>query len=134
MESNRLKVQQEKAEGKRLIVGVNAFESEDEEGPISESIRDVAYKVPSIALREQRVREVKEFKESRDQERLTRSLKELHKATKNGKNVTRPIIDAAKTGATLGEVTGVIRLGYGIPYDPFEQIEMPSFVRQLVKE
>lgn len=134
MESNRLKVQQEKAEGKRLIVGVNAFESEDEEGPINDSIRDVAYKVPSIALREQRVREVKEFKESRDQERLTRSLKELHKATKNGKNVTRPIIDAAKTGATLGEVTGVIRLGYGIPYDPFEQIEMPSFVRQLVKE
>ncbi len=48
--------------------------------------------------------------------------------------MTRPIIDAAKTGATLGEVTGVIRLGYGIPYDPFEQIEMPSFIRQLVKE
>ena len=48
--------------------------------------------------------------------------------------MTRPIIEAAKTGATLGEVTGVIRLGYGIPYDPFEQIDTPPFVGQSVKE
>ena len=47
--------------------------------------------------------------------------------------MTRPIIEAAKAWATLGEVTGVIRLGYGIAYDPFEQMDMPSFVRLLVK-
>lgn len=134
MEANRLKVQREKAEGKRLIVGVNAFQVEGEEGPINKAIQDVAYKVPSVALREERVREVKEFKESRNQRALKRSLKEIYRATKEGRNVTRPIIEAAKTGVTLGEVTGVIRLGYGIPYDPFEQIETPVFVAQLVKE
>jgi len=134
MEANRLKVQREKAEGKRLIVGVNAFPGEGEEGPINKAIQDVAYKVPSVALREERVREVKEFKESRNQHALKRSLKEIYRATKEGRNLTRPIIEAAKTGVTLGEVTGVIRLGYGIPYDPFEQIETPAFVRQLVKE
>lgn len=134
MEANRLKVQREKAEGKRLIVGVNAFQVEGEEGPINKAIQDVAYKVPSVALREERVREVKEFKESRNQRALKRSLKEIYRATKEGRNVTRPIIEAAKTGVTLGEVTGVIRLGYGIPYDPFEQIETPAFVAQLVKE
>jgi len=134
MEANRLKVQREKAEGKRLIVGVNAFPGEGEEGPINKAIQDVAYKVPSVALREERVREVKEFKESRNQHALKRSLKEIYRATKEGQNLTRPIIEAAKTGVTLGEVTGVIRLGYGIPYDPFEQIETPAFVRQLVKE
>jgi len=134
MEANRLKVQREKAEGKRLIVGVNAFQGEGEEGPINKAIQDVAYKVPSVALREERVREVKEFKESRNQQALKRSLKEIYRATKEGRNVTRPIIEAAKTGATLGEVTGVIRLGYGIPYDPFEQIETPALVGQLVKE
>ena len=134
MEANRLKVQREKAEGKRLIVGVNAFQGEGEEGPINKAIQDVAYKVPSVALREERVREVKEFKESRNQQALKRSLKEIYRATKEGRNVTRPIIEAAKTGATLGEVTGIIRLGYGISYDPFEQIETPALVGQLVKE
>jgi methylmalonyl-CoA mutase N-terminal domain/subunit len=134
MEANRLKVQREKAEGKRLIVGVNAFQVEGEEGPINKAIQDVAYKVPSVALREERVREVKEFKESRNQRAVKRSLKEIYRATKEGRNVTRPIIEAAKTGVTLGEVTGVIRLGYGIPYDPFEEIETPAFVAQLVKE
>lgn len=134
MEANRLRVQREKAEGNRLIVGVNAFRGEGDEGPINNAIRDVAYKVPSTELREQRVREVKEFKEKRNQQALKRSLREIYRATKDGRNVTRPIIEAAKAGATLGEVTGVIRLGYGIPYDPFEQIDMPPFVRQLVKE
>jgi methylmalonyl-CoA mutase N-terminal domain/subunit len=134
MESNRLKVQREKAEGKRLIVGVNAFQAEGEEGPINKAIQDVAYKVPSVALREERVREVKEFKEGRNQQAVKRSLKEIYRATKEGRNLTRPIIEAAKTGVTLGEVTGVIRLGYGIPYDPLEQIETPAFVRQLVRE
>ncbi len=134
MEANRLRIQREKADGHRLIVGVNAFQGEGDEGPINRAVRDVAYKAPSAALREKRVREVKEFKKNRDQESLRGSLKEVYRATRDGRNVTRPIIEAAKTGATLGEVTGVIRVGYGIPYDPFEQIDMPSFVGQLVKE
>ncbi|MBW1862204.1 MAG: acyl-CoA mutase large subunit family protein [Deltaproteobacteria bacterium] len=134
MEANRLRVQREKAEGKRPIVGVNAFQGDGDEGPINQAIREVAYKAPSTALREQRVREVKEFKEKRNQKELKRSLKEIYRATKDGRNVTRPIIEAAKTGATLGEVTGVIRLGYGIPYDPFEQIDIPPFVRQFAKD
>jgi len=134
MEANRLRVQREMAKGTRLIVGVNAFQGEGEEGPINQAIRDVAYKAPSVVLREQKVREVKEFKQNRNQEALKRSLKEIYRATKEGRNVTRPIIEAVKTGATLGEVTGVIRLSYGIPYDPFEQIDMPPFVRQLVRE
>jgi methylmalonyl-CoA mutase N-terminal domain/subunit len=134
MEANRLKIQREKADGSRLIVGVNAFQGEGDEGPINDSIRNVAYKVPSTALREQRVREVKEFKEKRDQKVLRRSLKEIYGVTKDGRNLTRPMIEAAKTGATLGEVTGVIRLGYGVPYDPFEQIDMPPIVRQSLEE
>jgi methylmalonyl-CoA mutase N-terminal domain/subunit len=134
MEDNRLRVQREKTEGKRLIVGVNAFQPEDEEGPINQAIRDVAYKTPSTALREQTVREVKEFKAGRDQKQLTTALEELYRVTQEGRNVTRPIIAAAKVGATLGEVTGVIRLGYQLPYDPFEQIDTPAFIDCGLKE
>ncbi|NVL93558.1 MAG: acyl-CoA mutase large subunit family protein, partial [Desulfobacterales bacterium] len=70
MEANRLRVQRERAKGKRLIVGVNAFQGEGEEGPINQAIRDVAYKAPSVVLREQKVREVKEFKQNRNQKTL----------------------------------------------------------------
>jgi methylmalonyl-CoA mutase N-terminal domain/subunit len=136
MEAGRLKVQREKAEGKRLIVGVNAFreEEDEEEGPINKAIRDVAYKAPSVAMREKTVREVKEFKAGRDFKRLETLTAELYLATKEGRNVQRAVIEAAKAGLTIGECVGVIRTGYGIGYDPFDAIEMPKFVRNIVKE
>jgi methylmalonyl-CoA mutase N-terminal domain/subunit len=133
MESSRLKVQREKAEGKRLIVGVNAFRSEEEEGPINEAIKDVAYKAPTIAMREERVREVKKFKASRDMARLKPLTRALFVATMEGRNVQRAVIEAAKAGMTIGECVGVIRLGSGVEYDPFKEIEAPGFVRDIVE-
>jgi methylmalonyl-CoA mutase, N-terminal domain len=135
MEAGRLKVQREKAEGKRLIVGVNAFRAEEgEEGPINKAIQDVAYKPPTLAMREELVREVKEFKENRDMKRLKTLVAELYQATREGRNVQRPVIEAAKAGLTIGECVGVIRVGYGIGYDPFRAIEMPNIFRDVVRE
>lgn len=134
MEANRLRIQRERQEKKRLIVGVNAFQQEGEEGPINKAIRDVAYKVPTVEDREGKVREVKHFKESRNQRELQKTARELYRATKEGRNITRPVIEASKISLTLGEVTGLIRLGYGIPYDPFEQIGIPEFIRQAIEE
>jgi methylmalonyl-CoA mutase, N-terminal domain len=135
MEACRRQVQREKAEGKRLIVGVNAFRSDEkEEGPINEAIRDVAYKAPTAVMREERVREVRRFKEGRDMGRLKPLTADLLRATREGSNVQRAVIEAAKAGLTLGECVGVIRLGYGINYDPFKEIEMPDFVREIVEE
>ncbi|OHE18177.1 MAG: methylmalonyl-CoA mutase [Syntrophobacterales bacterium GWC2_56_13] len=134
MEAGRLKVQREKAEGKRLIVGVNAFREEGEEGPINSAIRDVAYKAPTVAARGEKVAEVRAYKANRDMRRLKPLLKELYRATKEGRNTQRAVIAAAKEGMTIGECVGVIRVGYGINYDPFREIEMPDFVREIVKE
>jgi methylmalonyl-CoA mutase, N-terminal domain len=135
MESCRLRVQREKAEGKRLIVGVNAFRSEeDEEGPINDAIRDVAYRAPTLAMREERIREVKEFKAGRDMGRLGPLAGDLFRATREGRNVQRAVIEAAKAGLTIGECVGVIRLGYGIEYDPFKEIEAPGFIREIAGE
>lgn len=134
MEAGRLKVQREKADGKRLIVGVNAFREEGEEGPINSAIRDVAYKAPTVAAREEKVAEVKAYKANRDMGRLKPLVKELYRATKEGRNTQRAVIEAAKEGMTVGECVGVIRVGYGIHYDPLREIEMPDFVREIVKE
>lgn len=134
MEAGRLKVQREKEEKKRLIVGVNDFQEDGEEGQVNKAIRDVAYKTPNVAMREEKVTEVKQFKASRDMNSLKPRLKELYRATKEGRNTQRPVIEAAKVGMTIGECVGVIRLGYGINYDPFNEIDMPKFVREIVKE
>lgn len=136
MEDSRARTQQEKATGKRLIVGVNAFRPEEgeEEGPVNAAIRDVAYKAPTIAMREERVAEVKRFKEDRDMRKLQPLTETLFRAAREGRNVQRPVIEAAKAGLTLGECVGVIRLGCGIGYDPFNEIEPPGFVREITKE
>ncbi len=134
MEAGRLKVQREKAENKRLIVGVNSFREEGEEGPINKAIRDIAYKSPSLAAREAMVAEVKAFKAGRDKKRLAPLMKEVYRATKENRNTQRPVIEAAKAGMTIGECVGVIRMGAGYNYDPLKEIETPEFVREIVKE
>jgi methylmalonyl-CoA mutase N-terminal domain/subunit len=55
-------------------------------------------------------------------------VRELYAATKEGRNIVRASIEAAKAGITVGETVGIIRLAYGYGYDPLNQIETPSFV------
>jgi methylmalonyl-CoA mutase, N-terminal domain len=132
MEECRSRVQREKAEGKRLIVGVNAFREEGEEGPINRAIRDVAYKSPTLAMRHDKVAEVTRFKAGRDLSQLRPRIKGLYETTKEGGNVQREVIEGAKAGLTLGECVGVIRRASGLPYDPLGEIETPGFIRQIL--
>jgi methylmalonyl-CoA mutase, N-terminal domain len=134
MEANRLKIQKERESGDRLFVGVNAFQEEGEEGPINSAIRNDAYRSPSIEDREQLVLEVKQYKNSRDQEKLSHALEHIYRTVKSDENLNPSVIEAVKTGATIGEVVGTIRAGYGIHYDPFQQLEMPEFVKRFAKE
>lgn len=132
MLDNRRKVYQERREGKRVIVGVDAFKHP--EGPINEAIIKEAYKSPSIDVREQVLTELKAFREGRDANKLKSCLKTLFIATKEGTNVVRPVIDAIKAGMTIGEMVGVIRLGYDLPYDNLNQIDTPEHVKEMLKE
>lgn len=132
MEKDRLMVQREKAEGKRLIVGVNSFKGE--EGPINKTIRNVSYKVPSEEARQARIDECIEFKKNRDMALVKETIKKLYLDTKENRNVTRAVIDCIKSHVTIGEVTGVIRLGYNLIYDSMNMIDAPNFVKESVKE
>jgi methylmalonyl-CoA mutase N-terminal domain/subunit len=53
--------------------------------------------------------------------------------TKDGGNLSTSIIGGFKAGMTTGETVGVIRSGYGIPYDPFEQIDTPEVIIQSIR-
>ncbi len=116
--------------GERLIVGVNSFQGED--GPISDLIRESAYKVPSDEKRYGSIDRVKELKASRDQSKARDALVELRRAARDGENLVRPAIEAAKAYATVGEMIGAMRVGCDYPYDPYGQIEEPEFMMTTV--
>ena len=132
MEEDRLRVQHEKAEGKRLIVGLNAFTGED--GAVSKAIADCAYTVPPESIRQERIAEVKAYRASRDPEAVAQAIRRLYSDTKNGVNVSRAVIDGGKVGMTIGEVCGVVRLGYGLGYDSVDMIPTPDYVAEALKE
>ncbi len=132
MEEDRLKVQREKATGKRLIVGVNSFEGE--EGPINCQISNCSYKVPTEEMRADRVKELKEFRASRNVDKLAACMRKLYTDTHTGANVSRAIIEGGKEGMTIGEVCGIVRLAYGLKYDPLEMIDTPDYVKSALKE
>lgn len=113
--------------GQRLIIGVNAFRGED--GPISDLIKESAYKVPPDEKRYGSIERVRALRESRDQHKTTEALLALAQAAREGDNIVRPTIEAAKAYATVGEMIGAMRIGCGYPYDPYGQIEAPDFLR-----
>ena len=131
IDHSRIKVQQEIAEGKRLIVGVNAFQGE--EGPINRAIERTSYKVPSKQARLKNIASVRRLRRTRSRQAVSGALRELYRAAGESRNVVRPVIEAAKARVTIGEVVGVIRMAYGYDYDPLQQIATPAFVRELVK-
>lgn len=132
MERDRLLVQREKAEKKRLIVGYNAFEGE--EGPVNQAIADCAYTVPSEKVRQERIAEVKVFRASRDRAAVAQAIRRLYHDTKNGVNISRAVIDGGKIGLTIGEVCGVVRLAYGLCYDPVDMISTPDYVAEALRD
>lgn len=132
MEGDRLRCQREKAEGKRLIVGLNAFQGEG--GPVNQAIADCAYTVPLDEIRQQRIAEVKAFRAGRNKETLFQAIRRLYQDTRSGANISRAVIDGGKAGMTIGEVCGVVRLAYGLEYDSVEMIPTPDYVAQALAD
>lgn len=106
----------------RLVVGVNhlVVPPEDEEFrlPIKELHADDS---ESIARR------MEAWKKTRDQEAVRARLAQLHADAGQGDrfNLMPSIVEAVKAYATAGEIFGVIRLGRGLSYDPFNMITCP---------
>jgi methylmalonyl-CoA mutase N-terminal domain/subunit len=92
--------------GERIIVGVNAFRSDDEE-PIS------VLKIDETVARGQ-VERLHAVKASRDVPRVAEKLAALERAARDGTNVMPPVIEAVKAYATLGEISDVFRKVHGV--------------------
>ncbi len=100
------KYQKEIEEGKRIIVGVNKFQTDE---PIEVEILKVD---PSI--REKQIERLKKLRSERDNKKVEEVLDKLRNAAENeDENLMPYIIEAHRHLATLGEVTDVLREVWG---------------------
>jgi len=102
--------QREVDSGKRVIVGVNKYVT-DEEIPVEILKIDEA--------REQaQIRRLREIKKTRDNSKVRKCLDELRRASEENRNLLPYILDAVKSYATLQEICDVWRQVFGEYRDP----------------
>lgn len=93
--------------GQDAIIGVNLFQTEDEN---EIEILDI----DNAAVREKQIARLKEIKAKRNNEAVQVSLKQLTEAAKNNdKNLLALTIEAAKNRATLGEISAALETVFG---------------------
>ena len=96
--------------GERIVVGVNAFTT-DEDAPVELHRSDPLTEEHQVAL-------VQEHRAARDSAACEHSLGRLRAACEGNDNVMPHLIDAARTGATMGEMCDVFREVWGRYRDP----------------
>jgi len=120
MQRQAYEFQQEVESGTRKVIGVNCFQISKEEE------RKTELHKPSWDVIEKYVDDVKALKRTRNNHQVKESVENLRKAAeRKEENLVPAAMDAARSYASLGEIWGAIRLGYGYSYDPFEEIEYP---------
>jgi len=108
--ASAFKTEQAINSGERCIVGVNKHVTA-EDAPFEQFFR-FDPETPARALEN-----IKRIKQQRNQEEVQKALTSLREALHNGENTTRPMIEAFKVYATLGEVVDTCKefLGIYIP-------------------
>ncbi|MCE4615580.1 MAG: methylmalonyl-CoA mutase family protein [Aeropyrum sp.] len=110
------KFQRDLEEGRKFIVGVNIFRSDD-----IDEIRNVPLlEFDQEEIEERQKRRVKEVRANRNQERWKRSLEDLRRAAERGENLMPYVLEAGRSYATLGEIMGVLKEVYGVYVEPPE--------------
>jgi len=97
--------QREVEEGERLIVGVNAFQS-DADGPIQ--ILKIEERVA-----EEQVARIEKVKAERNAAEVSAALARVEAACRGTENLMPPVLEAVKSYATLGEISDVFRKVWG---------------------
>ena len=92
-------------EGKKIIVGVNKFQNEDEEP-------QMIFRVNPEAERAQ-IERLNKVKSERDQAAVDATLARLREVSSNGENLMYPIVEAVRAYASVGEICGVMREVFG---------------------
>jgi methylmalonyl-CoA mutase N-terminal domain/subunit len=115
-----LRIHKEVESGERIIVGVNQSVTDDTQ---EKSIR--VHEVPQELVRNH-VERLIQFKNRRNMDALKPALLKLRKeAEEKKRNLFHSAMEAIEKGASLGEINGNIRLGFGYTYDDLEAVNPP---------
>jgi methylmalonyl-CoA mutase N-terminal domain/subunit len=98
--------QKEIDNGKKVIVGVNAFNSDQQQtAPPILKIDD--------NIRHTQIQKLQQLKSDRNQGQVQANLAQLSEAARNGNNLMPHILTAVESYATLGEIADVLRQEFG---------------------
>jgi methylmalonyl-CoA mutase N-terminal domain/subunit len=93
--------------GEYIKVGLNKYTDGSEEHP------DVELHEHNEQWVEMQIKSLKELRRTRDNREVSRLLKELEQATRNGNNVMPALVNCCRAYATVGEMAGVFRDVFG---------------------
>jgi methylmalonyl-CoA mutase N-terminal domain/subunit len=120
IDSEAIKIQKQVESEERIIVGVNRAISDDSQ---EKELR--VHEVPDNIVKNH-IQRLAKFKRGRKMGILKPALLKLRKeAAKKTSNLFYPAMEAIEKGATLGEINGNIRLGFGYSYDDLGGISSP---------
>jgi methylmalonyl-CoA mutase N-terminal domain/subunit len=105
IQNSAYQYQKDVEDKKRIVVGVNKFQSEEE------TMKDLLKVNPEIE--KQQVKKLEEVKSNRAGKEVTEKLARLKKAAKSNENVMPFILDCVKNYATLGEICDQLRDVFG---------------------
>lgn len=91
--------------GEKIIVGVNAFQQEDQDSiplfRVDESIRQV------------QTEKLQALRARRDQQQASQALKQLEQKATDGENIMPAVLEAVEKDCSLGEIADCLRKIYG---------------------
>ena len=121
MDQATLNFQDEVEAGERVLVGVNAYTTAEEDETPGGVFR--------VSDQSERlvIERLKRLKATRDDGKLRRAIEGLRQKAAAGEdeNLIPAIIDALRAKATKAEIGGIIREAYGYSYDPLGMLENP---------
>ena len=88
--------------GERVVIGVNRYQSEDEDAPIQ------LHRIDDDAVSRQIAR-VEDYRERRDNAQVEAALDRVEATANGGDNLLPVMKDALQTGATIGDICGRLR-------------------------
>jgi methylmalonyl-CoA mutase N-terminal domain/subunit len=114
--------QEEIERRQKIVVGVNAFRADREK----ETPGGVHVSPPGQG--EALAAAVRALRASRDRTKVRRALEALGERARAGdrENLLRPMVEAARADATVGEMLGTVRLATGHAYDPLGVLSGPE--------
>jgi len=105
IQDSAFKFQREIEEEKRIVVGLNRFQTEEEK------ITDLLRVNPAVQVAQ--IEKLQKVRSERDGDKVEKSLAAIKKAAQGNDNLMPFILDSVKAYATLGEICGVLKEVYG---------------------